>query len=450
MARAVPAMAGGVAAALVAPAGMSAVAFGLLVWSMLALAAHAVRALSPPRGLLPFVTPLLQVVPGLVVGGALALAGAAGIVDGLTITAAVTIASVAAVGGVVAASAEAMFPSSRLQRVIVLGRATEATNLARELRDAGCDTVDVIGFLDCGSHHDPSIGLRLGYLEDVEQVVADYEPDLLLVSSSAPRIDIFRALSDSCLGASARVLELTAFYESKLGHVPIAAINDAWFQCVMHPNWTRTSLSRRFWDVAIAVTTAVLAAPLMLVLAVLIRRDGGPVLYRQIRIGAGGKPFEMYKLRSMRVQDGEPATWSSASDSRVTPVGRFMRKLHLDEIPQVVNVLRGEMSIVGPRPEQPEIVEQLERTIPFYARRHLTRPGVTGWAQVHCGYSGTESGSAWKLSHDLYYLRHRSAFLDLMIIAETARTLFFDPQYTAAPSGLSFLVPDEPVMSEVS
>ena len=373
-----------------------------------------------------------------------------GIVDGLHVGTAITISCAAALGGIVAAFADAISTRPSGKRVIVVGCAREAANLARELQVSGCTEVDVVGFIDCGSHHDPSIGLRLGGLEDLGHVVSEHDPDLLLVSSAAPRMDIFRALSDSCLGTSVRVLELTAFYESTLGHVPIGAINDAWFQCVMHPNWARTSRRTRFCDVLIALLVGVLFAPLLLVLALLIRRDGGPVFYRQVRIGEGGRPFQMYKLRSMRVQSDAPATWSSASDTRVTNVGRFMRRFHVDEIPQILNVLRGDMSIVGPRPEQPEFVEQLERTIPFYARRTLTRPGVTGWAQVHCGYAGSESGSAWKLSHDLYYLRHRSAFLDLMIIAETARTLFFDRQYASAPSGLPFVVPDEPAISEAS
>jgi lipopolysaccharide/colanic/teichoic acid biosynthesis glycosyltransferase len=158
----------------------------------------------------------------------------------------------------------------------------------------------------------------------------------------------------------------------------------------------------------------------------------------------------MLKLRSMREEGEDEARWSSEADSRVTRVGRFMRKTHLDEVPQIVNVLRGDMSIVGPRPEQPEFVAHLERTIPFYARRHLTRPGVSGWAQIHCGYAGSDSGSAWKLSHDLYYLRHRSAVLDLMILCETLRTLFADRQYAGAPSALSFVVPEESAIGEVS
>ena len=141
------------------------------------------------------------------------------------------------------------------------------------------------------------------------------------------------------------------------------------------------------------------------------------MLYRQRRIGEGGREFEMVKLRSMRPgAQADGAQWSSRDDDRVLPVGRVMRKLHIDELPQLWNVLRGEMTLVGPRPEQPELVAELERRFPHYERRSLVKPGITGWAQVRCGYAGTKEGSAWKLCHDLYYLKHRSLLADLMII----------------------------------
>jgi lipopolysaccharide/colanic/teichoic acid biosynthesis glycosyltransferase len=124
----------------------------------------------------------------------------------------------------------------------------------------------------------------------------------------------------------------------------------------------------------------------------------------------------------------------------VTRLGRVLRRTHLDELPQLINVLRGEMTLVGPRPEQPEFVDRLEQTVPYYSRRHLIRPGITGWAQVRCGYAGSDLGSAWKLCHDLYYLKHRSFALDVAIIAETLRTLVADRQYGIEPAGVSFIV----------
>jgi lipopolysaccharide/colanic/teichoic acid biosynthesis glycosyltransferase len=180
-------------------------------------------------------------------------------------------------------------------------------------------------------------------------------------------------------------------------------------------------------DLMIASAAVIAAAPAFAILGLLIRRDAGPVIFRQTRVGQEGQPFEMLKFRSMRVGAEHPdQRWCVAADERVTRVGRFMRRTHLDELPQLLNVLRGEMSIVGPRPEQPGFVTRLEQAIPFYSRRLLARPGITGWAQIRCGYSGSDAGSAFKVCHDLYYLKHRSVALDLMILGETLRTLVAD------------------------
>lgn len=154
---------------------------------------------------------------------------------------------------------------------------------------------------------------------------------------------------------------------------------------------------------------------------VILRRDGGSGIFRQERIGEGGRPFTLYKLRTMRPSSGADAQWAAINDPRVTPAGRLLRCTHVDELPQLFNVLRGEMSLVGPRPEQPAVVERLERNVPFYQRRHLIRPGITGWAQIRCGYARSESGSIWKHCHDLYYLKHRSIRVDLWILAVTVR-----------------------------
>lgn len=145
-------------------------------------------------------------------------------------------------------------------------------------------------------------------------------------------------------------------------------------------------------------------------------------------------PFTMYKLRTMSIQAGGEVAWSSSEDARVTNVGRVLRRTHLDELPQLLNVLRGEMSMVGPRPEQPLLVEQLEATIEFYRRRHQIRPGLTGWAQVLCWYAGSEAGTTWKLCHDLYYLKHRSLALDLKILLRTVLAVRADHQWRESRS----------------
>ena len=181
--------------------------------------------------------------------------------------------------------------------------------------------------------------------------------------------------------------------------------------------------AKRAVDVLASVLLGVLSFPFMLVLAFLVRLDGGPAIFAQVRIGEGGRPFRLYKLRSMRVGSGDVAAWAGEGDPRATAIGRVLRVTHLDELPQLLNVLRGEMSLVGPRPEQPEFVAMLERVLPFYERRHLIRPGLTGWAQVRCGYARSEHEAAWKLCNDLYYIKHRSLGLDLLLLAETAGLL---------------------------
>jgi lipopolysaccharide/colanic/teichoic acid biosynthesis glycosyltransferase len=152
--------------------------------------------------------------------------------------------------------------------------------------------------------------------------------------------------------------------------------------------------------------------------------SGAPVLFRQGRIGLNGRHFEILKFRSMRNEPvPKAASWTSDSDPRITRVGRFIRKFRLDELPQLISVLRGDMSLVGPRPEQPSLAEMLEEQIPYYGQRHSLRPGITGWAQVKYGYGATVEQTKIKLEHDLFYIKHLSMPLDLAIIFETAKVL---------------------------
>ncbi len=174
-----------------------------------------------------------------------------------------------------------------------------------------------------------------------------------------------------------------------------------------------------------ALALVVLAPVMLLVAGFISVFDRGPVLFRQMRLGEGGRTFEMLKFRTM-VVDAERqgrARWAVDNDPRVTRVGRVLRKARLDELPQLWNVLRGEMSIVGPRPERPEFMEELAEGVPFWTRRHLLKPGITGWAQVRHHYTSDVTGTAEKLGYDLYYLKHRSLFLDLAIVLKTARTV---------------------------
>jgi lipopolysaccharide/colanic/teichoic acid biosynthesis glycosyltransferase len=207
--------------------------------------------------------------------------------------------------------------------------------------------------------------------------------------------------------------------------VPIRRMTDAWFMSVLHlyqRSYSRTS--KRAFDITVATFALLLTAPLFPLIALLVKRTRGPIFYGQTRLGEQGRPFRILKFRTMRM-DAETAgaVWAQQGDPRTTQVGRLLRKTRLDEIPQLINVLRGEMSIVGPRPERPEFLGLLEENVPFWSRRHLLRPGITGWAQLRAGYTADAVATEEKLSYDLWYLRHQSLIVDVLICARTLPSL---------------------------
>jgi lipopolysaccharide/colanic/teichoic acid biosynthesis glycosyltransferase len=326
-------------------------------------------------------------------------------------------------------------------RVAVIGDAASAAMLQRELRLAGVTRYELVGEIaaEAGAPCGPGAPLaRLGSLAEIGTLVREFDIDLLLMTTDCARMPIFEAIG-SCLHLRVRLTELSTFYEKTFGHVPAAEINAAWFQYLVHPSYHRPSAAaKRALDVLGAVIVGMPFLLALVVLAPLIRRDGGPVFFWQERVGEGGRRLRMCKLRTMCV--GSSATWACPDDPRVTRIGRVLRRTHVDELPQLLHVLRGEMSLVGPRPEQRHLVDQLEREMPFYSSRHLVRPGIAGWAQLRCGYAGSDVGSAWKLCHDLYYLKHRSLAFDMAILCETVRTLFADAHRVPDPTGAWFIV----------
>jgi exopolysaccharide biosynthesis polyprenyl glycosylphosphotransferase len=185
-------------------------------------------------------------------------------------------------------------------------------------------------------------------------------------------------------------------------------------------------LYQRAFNLVAATVGIVLASPLVLITALAVRlSSSGPVLYRQLRVGLDGHPFTVYKFRSMRA-NAEAATgavWASRNDPRITPVGRIIRKIRFDELPQLFNVLKGEMSLVGPRPERPEFVKALSERIPYYRQRHYVRPGITGWAQINHKYGDTLEDTVTKLEYDLYYIKNMSLSLDAYIVFHTLKTM---------------------------
>ncbi len=234
----------------------------------------------------------------------------------------------------------------------------------------------------------------------------------------------------ACREQGFRITTMPSLYERLLGRVPVEHVGRN-LNAVL-PIDDRGALERlyqalkRLGDLlASLVGLALLAPTVPLVALVNAFTSPGPLFYRQTRVGQAGRPFEVLKYRTMRpdAELGTGAVWAGKDDPRITPAGRWLRKSRLDELPQVLNMLRGEMSLIGPRPERPEFVDQLAAVIPFYRARHAVKPGITGWAQVRFGYGSTIDDARTKLEYDLYYVRHAGFYLDMMIALKTVAVM---------------------------
>lgn len=258
----------------------------------------------------------------------------------------------------------------------------------------------------------------------VEAVVAS-RATVVVLSREATIDESIVVQAASLHEAGVRVRTLSLFYEEWLGKLPVFELErvSLMFDVGELHRW-RYGRVKRLLDLAIGVAGLV---PLALAIPFVAFGDlvanGGSLLYRQDRVGRNGARFEILKFRTMRPDDAATGEWTSNDDPRVTPFGRLLRRTHVDELPQVVNILRGDLSVVGPRPEQPRYVEELVAKIPFYDLRHLVRPGLTGWAQVKYGYAGSETDAIEKLQYEFFYLRHQSLSFDLRIMGRTVRSV---------------------------
>jgi sugar transferase (PEP-CTERM system associated) len=235
----------------------------------------------------------------------------------------------------------------------------------------------------------------------------------------------------ACRQLGVQITDLTTFVEREAGRVQLTMLDPSWLVFSGGFNATPVALFvKRAFDIVASFTIALLCWPLMLGVVLAIRLESGrgqPILYRQERVGEQGRTFWLYKFRSMRTDaemDGV-ARWAKANDDRVTRVGKVCRKLRFDELPQLWNVVRGDMSIVGPRPERPQFVSDLEGKIRYYGLRHSIKPGLAGWAQLCYSYGASEEDAAEKLKYDLFYVKNHSLFLDLVILIETVEVVIF-------------------------
>jgi exopolysaccharide biosynthesis polyprenyl glycosylphosphotransferase len=308
-------------------------------------------------------------------------------------------------------------------RLLLVGKIANATTLLHDLRHGrggGYEVIGVVDDADDPDEQDPDVPL-LGRASQLDSVITQYRPDLVVLIGGRKPPDTFSRLLDAAQ-AGFKVVHLAEFYEYAFGRVPVEDLPYEWFLSVLHLYQRRYSRGiKRALDLVGASLLLFLTLPLFPLLALFVHQTEGALILRQARLGENGEPFTIYKFRTMYAdaeRSGE-AVWASARDPRLTWTGSVMRRLRLDELPQLWNVLRGEMSLVGPRPERPEFMAELSDRVPYWTRRHLIKPGLTGWAQVRQGYAASAEETATKLSYDFWYLRHRSLTVDLAILLRT-------------------------------
>ena len=319
------------------------------------------------------------------------------------------------------------------QRILFLGSNTVVQEIAQRLSNVPELGMCGLGYLDDAYEvgHSLAAGLPvLGGYKDLRSVVEAQKPDRIVVGLAERRQSLpMYELLDLRFGGL-YIEEAARTYESAFGRVTTKALRPSYliFSSDLGPRPVSIRL-QSMYSFAIALVALVLAAPVMILVALAVRiTSKGPVLFRQTRVGLNGDPFTIYKFRSMRV-DAEAntgAVWAAKNDPRVTPIGKYLRILRLDELPQILNVLRGEMSVVGPRPERPEFVQMLSEIIPFYRQRHSVKPGITGWAQINYKYGETIDDAIVKLEYDLYYIKNLSLSLDMYIVLHTLKAMLVE------------------------
>ena len=319
------------------------------------------------------------------------------------------------------------------KRIIVYGAGRRATSLMQKQADGNLGGFKTVGFI-------PAVGDEPSAISTERRV--ELRTSLLEYCQGHGVTEIVVATDDSragfpieafleCRLAGIEATDLTEFLERETGQVRIDLVHPNWM--IFSDGFTRNSLYshlERVFDVLASLALLALTWPVMLLTVVAIKLEDGPastVLYRQVRVGERGQPFRLFKFRSMREdaeRDGR-ARWAAANDDRVTRVGRIIRKLRIDELPQIINVLNGEMSLVGPRPERPEFVSQLNTKIPLYRERHTIKPGLTGWAQLCYPYGSNETDAAEKLQYDLFYVKNRTLLFYLAILVQTVEVILW-------------------------
>lgn len=316
-------------------------------------------------------------------------------------------------------------------RVLVLGTGEVGRYMA-SLEPTSGRPFRIIGFLDDApgaAEMLPEGHVLLGKIQDLDGLVEETRPDVVVVAQTDRRGCFPAKALLGCRLRGIQVEDWPTFYEKATGKIFVTAVRPSWLifsdGFVKTP---RTEIIKRLFDVTISLAGLIVSLPLMALVAIAIKLESaGPVLYRQPRVGQNGCVFILYKFRSMH-RDAEKESgpvWSARRDARITRIGAVLRRTRLDELPQLLNVLVGHMSFIGPRPERPEFVAELQRQIPYYMERLAVKPGITGWAQVNYDYGSSLEDAIEKLQYDLYYIKNLSLFLDLLIVLYTVQVVLF-------------------------
>ncbi|UIJ45959.1 TIGR03013 family PEP-CTERM/XrtA system glycosyltransferase [Sphingomonas cannabina] len=316
------------------------------------------------------------------------------------------------------------------RRIVVLGAGPRAARLKALAARPGAGFA-VVGYVSMseGNRVIPEAIARDAIYNLADHVVLLSASEVVLAleerRNALPLKDLLRIKT-----TGVHVNEISTFLERETGRVDLDSVNPSWliFSDGFSSSRMLSSVFKRLFDIAASLILLALTLPVIALAAIAVKLDSkGPAFYRQIRVGLYGTPFQVIKLRSMRT-DAEvqgQAVWAEKDDPRVTRIGRFIRKVRIDELPQCWTVLKGEMSFVGPRPERPQFVDDLEAKLPYYAERHMVKPGITGWAQINYPYGASIEDARQKLEYDLYYAKNYSPFLDLLILLQTVRVVLF-------------------------
>lgn len=318
------------------------------------------------------------------------------------------------------------------QKVLIVGAGKLAQKLAEEIESKKDSGFQIVGFVDSspapGETADSGFPI-LGTYEQIPAIVRKEGVEKIVVALQERRGSFPTNELLQCKLEGISVIDGVSFYEKLAGQLLVESLNPSWliFSEGFRKSRVRKAV-KRLSGIGISLIGIILSLPLLIITALAIRIESpGSVIYRQERVGENGKIFEVLKFRSM-IDNAEPegeAVWAAEEDPRITRVGRIIRKLRIDEVPQMFNVLRGDMNFVGPRPERPEFVKELAKAIPYYAQRHAVKPGITGWAQIRYPYGSSIEDAREKLHYDLYYIKNMSVVFDVLIVFDTIKIVLF-------------------------